>query len=557
MRNLNRASARFFRPRVLSVLLPLYLLAHLFTLNIHPFVHSDEAWLAVLTRAMVTDRSPAAVEEVFRLTPRYPHALKTLYHLVQAPFISISWSAFAARLPSLIAGMFSLVFITRIASSDSSGEGSGRRFRFIPGLFMALSPQFWYASHLGRQEMLLTAIFLFSWSLKSQKRASWIVALPLSAAVFVHPNAFIISIPIGVMYLLDFFFPAYGRIGKIRELLVFIGVLAGSAALAVGFSFKMDAEFLRHYSSFGDSVGSGDSLLVKLLGFPVFIGKMWRGDAGTYYLADIRGMFILGTAGFFCTILSLFFSDNNRENLSGLLRRKSAVTLLSVPFSLTLGMVLVGKYGPPTITFLMPPAFLLGAYGLSRLKVMISFLAEPLFNKSGTVLVSVTVFLMAASLSWNTLQEISHSEKTPSYSLYRQFLENNIDGEGRVLANLNTAFVYDYDRLVIWRDLEKLVNPGNTGNIAPGEKSLKTFLSEKDVRWIILPDELELIYDSRPVWNALYGNPYWYTQLMDFLENQGAETERGIFPNYAMRIVPYMEKEPWESVIYRIDKRIQ
>ena len=145
MRFYNRASARFFRPGVLSVLLFIYLLAHLFTLNIHPFIHSDEAWLAVLTRAMVTERSPAAVEEVFRLTPRYPHALKTFYHLIQAPFLSISWSAFAARLPSLIAGFYSLVLITRIASSDSSREGSGRRFRFIPGLFMALSPQFWYA----------------------------------------------------------------------------------------------------------------------------------------------------------------------------------------------------------------------------------------------------------------------------------------------------------------------------------------------------------------------------------------------------------------------------
>ncbi len=538
MRIYNRASARFFRPLLLSVLLPLYLLAHLFTLNIHPFVHSDEAWLAVLTRAMVSERSPAAVEEVFRLTPRYPHALKTLYHLMQAPFISISWSAFSARFPSLIAGVFSLLFITQIASSELPGENTGRKFRFIPALFMALSPQFWYASHLGRQEMLLTALFLFSWSLKSRNRASWIVALPLSAAVFVHPNAFIISIPIGVMYLLDFFFPASGLAGKIRELLVFTGELAGSAVLAVGFSFLMDAEFIRHYLIFGDSVGSGDSLPMKLLGLPVFLGKMWRGDAGTYYLSDIRGMFILASAGFLITALSLFRPGGS----SG---RKAAVYLLSVPLSLAAGMVLVGKYSPPTVTFLMPPAFLLSAYGLFRIKDVFPI-------KSGRILFSVAVLpavlLAAAGLSWQTLREVKSSVQRPSYSQYRQFLMNNTDGEGRVLANLNTAFAFDYDRLLTWRDLE------NLENIIPGKTSLETFLEENDVRWIILPDELELIYDSRPVWNALYGNPFWYPQLMDYIREKGVETGRGVFPEYAMRLVPYMDRKKWESAVYRIDE---
>jgi len=151
----NRASARLFNLFVLFILFVPYISAHLFTLSQHPFIHSDEAWLAVLTRSMFTRMSPAAVEEVFRLTPRYPHALKTLYHFVQAPFLVVSWSAFSARLPSLIAGGFALVFVTRIAS----GAGIGGRFRYIPAFLMALDPQFWYASHLGRQEMILTALF--------------------------------------------------------------------------------------------------------------------------------------------------------------------------------------------------------------------------------------------------------------------------------------------------------------------------------------------------------------------------------------------------------------
>ena len=208
---------RIFRIRVFPVLCVLYGLIHILTLSLHPFVHSDEAWLAVLSRAMITEGTPAAVEEVFRLTPRYPHVLKTLYHLIQIPFLSISWSAFSARLPSLIAGGFVLVLITRIAE----GAGLGKHARFVPGVLMALDPQFWYVSHLGRQEMVLTALFLWSWSLKSRNIRTWVVALPLASAVFVHPNAFIVAIPVGMMYLSDIFFSRNSRWSRCRNLFVF------------------------------------------------------------------------------------------------------------------------------------------------------------------------------------------------------------------------------------------------------------------------------------------------------------------------------------------------
>ena len=59
------------------------------TLAWYPFVHSDEVWLASLTRAMIEERSVAATEEFFVLTPRYPHAIKTLYHLIQMPFLAV------------------------------------------------------------------------------------------------------------------------------------------------------------------------------------------------------------------------------------------------------------------------------------------------------------------------------------------------------------------------------------------------------------------------------------------------------------------------------------
>lgn len=523
---------RIIRIRVFLVLCVLYGLIHILTLSLHPFVHSDEAWLAVLSRAMIAEGTPAAVEEVFRLTPRYPHALKTLYHLIQIPFLSISWSAFSARLPSLIAGGFVLVLVTRIAE----GAGIGKHVRFVPGALMALDPQFWYVSHLGRQEMILTALFLWSWSLKSRGYKPWIAALPLAAAVFVHPNAFIVAIPVGMMYLFDVFFSRKSRWSRCRDLFVFSSVLGAAAAAAVGFSYLMDADFFHHYTAFGAAVGTGDSILVKLIGLPRFFGKMWNGSSGTYLLADIRAMFVIGSLGFLITALRLSFPVSQNY-------RKTASAMLAVPVSLAAGMVMVGKYGPPSITFLMPSAYLLFAFAIFRQAAIQGPVAQRVgFHR---VIKPAVVLLAAMVLSFSTAVELAGSIRWPSYASYRRFLNENIGDEGRVLVNLNAAFAFNYDRLVIWRDLDKL---------KMGDAQLESLIDEYDVRWIVLPDELEIIYNSRPVWNGIYGNPRWYPELMEILDRRGIHVDEKSFPNYAMRIVPFMNRSDWKLHIYRIEQ---
>ena len=113
-----------------------------------------------------------------------------------------------------------------------------------------------------------------------------------------------------------------------------------------------------------------------------------------------------------------------------------------------------------------------------------------------------------------------------------------------MLANLNAAFAFGYDRLVIWRDFDAL----------PGDADLEAVLEELGVRWVVLPDELEYIYARRPVWNGLYGNPRRYPELIDLLDGRGTETDRGVFPAYAMRIVPYMDCGAWSIGVYRLNE---
>ena len=71
--------------------------------------------------------------------------------------------------------------------------------------------------------------------------------------------------------------------------------------------------------------------------------------------------------------------------------------------------------------------------------------------------------------------------------------------------------------------------------------------------WVVLPEELSLIHESRPVWNGLYGNPRWYPELEDILLRRGILVAEESFPSYAMRIVPYMDRNAWSLRIYRLE----
>ena len=511
-----------FVPIIIIVLL--YILIHLITLSRHPFVHSDEAWLASLTRSMMKEGSIAATEEAFRLTPRYPHAIKTLYHLIQMPFLLLSWSAYAARLPSLLAGLAALYFMVRIMKESDLA----RPWRAASAIFMALDPQFWYLSHLARGEMILITLLLASWSLKNSGYGPVIVALPLAAGIFIHPNSFIIALPVCGMFAADLFRREASPRRPLVNGVVFIGVLTLAAAAAIAMSLVMDPGFFVHYRNFGQTVGISDSLVVKLLGLTSFLRKMATGRAGTYYLPESRVFLAAGILGWIGTVVRAWLT-----------RRFQAVwPLLLSPLMITLGLVIVGKYAPPTIGFLMPTSYLLLGYALFGP-------GKPGMGDRRRGAAATASLLLVLVLIGTVLHEIRLSYRLPSIRQYNRFIREAVGDEGRVLGNLNAAFALDYDRLVIWRDLE---------NLSRREGALSSFLNRQDVRWVLLPDELSLIYSARPVWNQLYGNPYWFEELTGILDERGTVVGREKFPGYAMRIVPYIRRGEWFLTVYSVEE---
>ncbi len=120
-----------------------------------PFVHSDESWLAGLSRAMLEEKSIGVTEPFFDARPRYPHGIKALFHLMQMGMITLfGYGVRAARLLSWIggAGALWMCFLggTRFLGSEKKGF-------FLMAAF-SLDIQFLYASHFGRQEIWLCLV---------------------------------------------------------------------------------------------------------------------------------------------------------------------------------------------------------------------------------------------------------------------------------------------------------------------------------------------------------------------------------------------------------------
>ena len=72
-----------------AVYIVLFSLVSLAFLEQFPFVHSDESWLAGLTRGMMEEGSIGVTEAFFDLKPRYPHGIKTFFHVMQMGMMAV------------------------------------------------------------------------------------------------------------------------------------------------------------------------------------------------------------------------------------------------------------------------------------------------------------------------------------------------------------------------------------------------------------------------------------------------------------------------------------
>lgn len=504
-----------------GLLLLIYLVAYFFVnltfLDGYPFVHSDEAWLSGLTRNMMESGSLGVTETFFDLKPRWPHGIKSLFHLLQMPFILVfGYSVTAVRLLSLTFALISLIifyFFLRTLT-EKSGENSNN-LPLLGTILLSLNIQFLYASHFARQEIILIA-GLLGCGLLILRGHPLAAGLVTGLCIGLHPNSFIIG-TMGLALTLTSL-----RKKPIQAFRFAMG--AGIFALFfVSLSFYWDPAFPVHYFQYGNSeFDVGAPVHNKLAEFPLFLEKIWHQVSGTYYVPDIRVWLILFGLTIPPGLLLASFGKSERSSLLFLYRG-----LLGI-FT---GMVIIGRYNQTSIIFFLPLFMALlililqKFFGRSQKKALVSMALLVLIGASAYhSWINVTPWLPADSTS----------EGSETYERYLEEIGSVVPQDARVLANLNTDYYFENGNL---RDVRNLTYLKENG------LSVKDYIRQNNIQYIILSDEMDFIYERRPVWNMIYGNPRYVPELRQFAEEQCTLIHQFRDNTYGIRIVGYMRSD--------------
>lgn len=497
-----------------GVFLLLYFVLNLLFLTRYPLVHSDESWLGGLTRNMLASGSPAVTEPFFDLKPRTPHAIKILYHLLQMGFVAVfGYHAWALRLLSLIAGCASLALAFRCCRQVAPFWAA-----FSVMATLAVCAQLIQAAHTARQEALLLLMLLWltdaALSLKDGAGPAAYGKLGLIAGLSagLHPNGFLLAMGGGAALLLRM---AAQRRFSWKALLAYIGATGAVALVFVGLSFLFDSQFPAHYRRYGETeFDLSVPVTHKLLGFAEYLRKLWQGESGTYTLPDLKAQLALAAL-----LLPWGVTRALRT------RDEKTAILAGMPLGAALGTALIGRYNQLSAVLWMLPCLLLLAPLLGSLRK-----ARLLLPPIWAALLLATWQAVAAALPYD-------------YNAYLKQVATFVPPQTKVLANLNTGFYFDNDALLDVRNLAYLKENG---------LSFAEYVASRGIRAILWPEEMRLIYDRRPAYNALYGNPRAVPEVEAYLAEHC--TLLGTFesPGYAMRIAALIGG-PWRVSVYRVD----
>lgn len=478
-----------------------------------PSMHSDESWLSGLSRSMMTG-GLGAQEYFFDLLPRYPHAIKTVYHVLQMLFTSMfGYGLFAVRLLSLVFGVLSLYAFYGLAKTYFNST-----FSLLAVMALSLNIQFIYGAHFARQEIVILTELIFCLYYFSKHRENWgikkdvLMGALVGLSVGIHPSSFIAALTAGAVYLYDLLFC---RNIKVKNLLVLVGVTALFAGAFVALSYRFTPHFISNYLTYGDDLGTTRTFAAKVFEFPKFYQRLYFSTGITYYLPNIRIYFWLFGIGVLGALAFCFTKQRDRFALP-----------LAAFAAINIGYLLIGRYAQPTILFVFPFALLLVLLLMDRVKRIRGWLTGGLLA------------LTLASSLFGFVPKISND-----YDAYMAQIKSMVPADAEVLANLNAEYAFDNGRLHDYRNLAYLDENGMT---------FGDYIEAYDIEYIIYPEEMDFVYENRPVWNVLYGNLYpYYDGMKDFLGNR-CEYLGAFHSPYAMRIVDYSHDKPWEVRVYRV-----
>ena len=504
---------RLFNLRLIDVYIVVWFCLNLFFLTQFPFMHSDESWLSGLTRTMMHE-GLGSTEYFFDLLPRYPHAIKILFHMAQMGFITVfGYNLFAVRLMSLVFGTASLYAFYGLVRTQLKPT-----FSVLAVTALSLNIQFIYASHFARQEIVIVAVLVFCLSYYIKNKTRWtikqdiLMGTLIGLTIGVHPSSFIVALGVGAIYLGSILTQ---KEAKLRNLAVLIGTVTLFAGVFVAISFTFNPTFLPDYLIYGDDLGTTNSLVTKVFGWPKFYERLISGTNVTYYLPNIRIMAFV-FAGILALSLFGCFSK---------MREQLCWPLLML-LGINVGYLIIGRYSQPTIIFIFPFIIYLIFLWIDRIKKIKYWVA-------GIVLAGTLVLSILGISPY----------LTNDYTQYIENIKKLVPEDAEVLANLNAEYAFDDGKLHDYRNL---------AYFDENNMSFEEYIETYEIAYIIYPQEMDFIYENRPIWNVLYGNTFGYYDEMNAFFNDHCVLVGSFKSPYAMRIADYMEKEPWTIAVYQV-----
>ncbi|MFZ7131689.1 MAG: ArnT family glycosyltransferase [Eubacteriales bacterium] len=508
----------FRKLHFIHLYLLLYFIVNILFLTDFPYVHSDEPWLSGLSRNMLFENNLSVTEPFFDTYLRYPHAIKLIFHIIQIIFIkSFGYHIFSFRLISLIFALGSLFVFYQLCRILLTSEP----LALLTTIILSLDIQFVYASHFARQEIIILFILLLSaWFFLDHKqphdhRKDLILGIIVGLSIGIHPNSFIIALTLGGMYL---FLILHKKI-KIKNLFVFIGIVAIFALLFIAISFIMDQNFIAHYTQAGATFKVNIGLLKKFQKIvPFYINLYWRKSL-TYFLPNIQFQLLL--FAFIYIMALIFFVKKYREvQWFGIHLSFIAVTLIN------LGIIVIGRYNVTSILFIFPFMYLLAVV------FMIHFMSKKKLMM-GILLVLTCV---------NTIMNIPIYDS--SYNGYINEISTIVHADDIVLSNLNAEYYFDCGKLYDYRNLSYIKEQGVT---------FTQYIRARKIQYIIYYDEMDYIYENDPHYNGIYGDiSTYYDEMQIFLQERCQEITRFTNPTYGTNISRLIDKKQWKVHLYII-----
>ena len=547
-----------------TIYLSIYAMFSAITLLTFPFVHSDEPWLAGLSLEYIKAKSIFVTEPFFDLMPREPHAIKSLFHLLQTAFISIfGYSITSVRSISLLCGIIVLIqaYILFLRVSKDI------KVSLIVTILLSLNLQFIYASHFARQEMIL-CLFLFAALLAttntkySIKKRVVLSGMIIGVSIGFHPNAFMIGMVIGFIWLYDVMI----RKASAVCLLIYAGIIGFSGIFFVGLSLFGNPQFFQDYWTYGKTLNVDAAFPERLNHFFIFYNKLYEQVSGTYYLPDLKVFFMVSAGLILASLLfktelfrkickdirqkALKINTNHKAiTQSGNLQTVNDQQSLSIQISRTaetkvlgeyplvkwllgilgfnLALFIVGRYNPTSIIFLVLLVHLL----------FVQFLTCHNLTGKKTVLILILAILISFG---QTFSEI-YKSRNDSYQYYLSEISENLPTDAIVLGNLNSGFAFKDRDFYDIRNLYYLE-----------DETVEQYIKTRGINTIIYYENYDYIHRNKQ-WLILYGDDRgYYDDLNAYIKENGTLLHEFASPVYGNRIVRYINDYPWKVWIYHV-----